>query len=900
MEDSFEWLEAGDGLSSVNSAPVHAFELDWMLWRGFHHRALPRLEALIERAHPLERAAAGWVLARWYVAQQDFGKAHRAILAFCDYPEAAKIISHQGPTLLGVQICCACGDLSSAQSILQAGIKRFGPIPDILLAEMVLAQAKGASNAALSEILENLYREARLACVSLATGTSPRFDRLEADPASYSSQPSGIPSLVSIIIPVFNGEDVLPTALRSLRVQSWSNLEIIVVDDGSTDQTVMIAQAEAVRDPRIKLFTSASNQGAYAARNLGFCKASGDFITVHDADDWSHPQKIELQVRALLDDTSLQASVSHWARVSNQLEMTAWRIDQGWVYRNVSSLMVRASLRDQLGYWDRAKVNADTEYYYRIIHSFGARAIQEVLPGVPLAFGRTLPASLTTKRATHLRTQFSGLRNDYMEAAHIWHCGAKEAKDLYLSQHPSVRPFRVPAEIAIDTEMPPKNDYDLLKATDLLDEEWYLLSNPDVMQSDLGAARHYLVSGAAENRDPGPLFSTGGYRRANGLDASENPLLHWLRNQRDEAGECLPTFKGNLWEPSPNAQHVLVFAHTSGETLFGAERSLLDVIKRLGRDGLQPVIVLPSIRNADYLDKLLEISAAVEALPQAWRNSLNRPCEKTIHAAQQLIRKYKPVEVHVNTLVLEAPLIAARTEGISSVVYVRELPAEDRALCRSLQLGAGALRKHLLAQADRFIVPSRIVADWLGCPDRCTIRPNAVDEELFDLPFAPGPVLKIALISSNTAKKGIKDTIDAARIVAETGWPVHFLLIGPRTADLDHLYPLPPNVALRSYTASPAEAVSQADIILSLSHFSESFGRTVVEAMAAGRPVICYDRGAPPGLVISGKTGFVVPADSPQSVANAVLALDAARLQLGRMSMAARKRAREIQHQAMA
>lgn len=900
MEDSFDWLEAGAGSSSGNSAPVHAFELDWMLWRGFHHRALPRLEAMLERAPPQERAAAGWVLARWHLAQEDFGKAHRAILVFGDYPEAAKIILHQGPTLLGVQICCACGDVSGAQSILQAGIKRFGPIPDIVLAEMVLAKARGASDAALSEILKNLHREAGLACVSLATGTSARFDRLEANPTHNNPEPArGVP-LVSVIIPVFNGEEVLPTALRSLRMQSWSNLEIIVVDDGSTDQTVMIAQAEAVRDPRIKLFTSASNQGAYAARNLGFCKATGDFITVHDADDWSHPQKIELQVRALLDDNALQASVSHWARVSNDLEMTAWRIDQGWVYRNVSSLMVRASQRDQLGYWDRAKVNADTEYYYRIIHSFGAQAIQEVLPGVPLAFGRTLPASLTTEGTTHLRTQFSGLRNDYMEAAHIWHWSAKEVKDLYLSQHPPVRPFRAPVEIAIDKEMPPKNDYDLLKASDLLDEEWYLLSNPDVMQSDLGAARHYLVSGAAENRDPGPLFSTGGYRRANGLDPSENPLLHWLKRPQDEAGECLPTFKGKLWEPSPNTQHVLVFAHTSGETLFGAERSLLDVISRLGREGLQPVVVLPSMRNADYLNKLLDISAAVEALPQAWRNSLNPPCEKTIQAAQQLIQKYQPVEVHVNTLVLEAPLIAARAEGVPSLVYVRELPAEDRALCRSLQLGAGTLRMNLLTQADQFIVPSQIVADWLGCSSRCTIRPNAVDEELFELPFAPGPVLKIALISSNTAKKGIKDAIDAARIVAETGWPVHFLLIGPKTADLDRLHPLPPNVGLRSYTASPAEAVMQADIILSLSHFSESFGRTVVEAMAAGRPVICYDRGAPPSLVVSGQTGFVVPADSPQSVANAVLALDAARLQLNRMSIAARKRAREIQSQALA
>ena len=86
---------------------------------------------------------------------------------------------------------------------------------------------------------------------------------------------------------------------------------------------------------------------------------------------------------------------------------------------------------------------------------------------------------------------------------------------------------------------------------------------------------------------------------------------------------------------------------------------------------------------------------------------------------------------------------------------------------------------------------------------------------------------------------------------------------------------------------------------MSLSKFAESFGRTVMEAMAAGRPVICYDRGAPPTLVQSGHTGFVVPADDTQAAARAVLALHAARTQRARMSVRARVRARTLQDQAM-
>ena len=93
--------------------------------------------------------------------------------------------------------------------------------------------------------------------------------------------------------------------------------------------------------------------------------------------------------------------------------------------------------------------------------------------------------------------------------------------------------------------------------------------------------------------------------------------------------------------------------------------------------------------------------------------------------------------------------------------------------------------------------------------------------------------------------------------------------------------------------------MAQVDVIASLSHFAESFGRTVVEAMAAGRPVVCYDRGAPPSLVIDGETGIVAPADCVASVADVVLALDVARRQLHRMSRTARQRARAIQEQAL-
>lgn len=897
--DSFDWLQPDPNLAPRQHVPHYALELDNILWRGMHDRVLPRLRALLNRGPPVERAAAGWALARWELDQQNIQRAFEAIRTFHAHPKGANAILHPGPYLLAVQLSLACNDADFAREVLKKAVARFGETPDFAFARLVLAKATGASTGDISAILQELYAGSSLTPVTLARGDGVLFDRLQADPAPKPQVPHEELPLVSVIVPVFNASEVLPVALRGLQAQSWRNLEIIIVDDGSSDKSVAVSQAAAARDPRIRVVALEHNQGTYPTRNKGFAEARGAFVTVHDADDWSHPQKIELQARALMRDPDLKATISHWVRAGNDLEMTYWRIEQAWIYPNVSSMMLRASLRDELGYWDRTRVNADTEYYYRIVRLHGPGSIGEVAPGVPLAFGRTLPDSLTSRSATHLRTQFCGVRRAYMEAAHCWHARATRAEELYLPQHPATRPFRAPSDIAVDTQNPPTTDFDVLTASELLDEEWYLLANPDVMQSDLGAVRHYLTAGARENRDPGPRFSTGGYRRAEGLGENENPLLHFLRKGREQGADCLPAFKGKLHPATPTASRVLVFAHSSGEALFGAERSLLDVVKRLARGGLCPIVVLPAIRSESYLDRLLEIGMGVETLPQTWRNGLHSPSHNTVEAACALIRKHRPIEVHVNTIVLEAPLIAARAEGVESVVYVREMPAEDQALCRSLGMGAEALRRQLLDQADRFIMPSQVVADWLGCPERCTVRPNAVDEALFELPFAPGSVLKVALISSNILKKGIRDAVEAARIVAASGWPVHFLLIGPKTSDLHTLNPLPPNVALRDYAATPVEAVAQADIILSLSHFAESFGRTVVEAMAAGRPVICYDRGAPPSLVISGKTGIVVPADSPKGVAEAVLALNVARLQLAKMSHLARVRAREIQDQAL-
>ena len=107
---------------------------------------------------------------------------------------------------------------------------------------------------------------------------------------------SAIP-LVSIIIPAFNAGRTLRETLESAARQSWEHLEIIIVDDGSTDQTARIARAFCAVDKRAKLI-SQPNGGVSVARNRAIEEARGEWIAPLDADDLWHHQKIERQLIA--------------------------------------------------------------------------------------------------------------------------------------------------------------------------------------------------------------------------------------------------------------------------------------------------------------------------------------------------------------------------------------------------------------------------------------------------------------------------------------------------------------------------------------------------------------------------------------------------------------------------
>ena len=101
--------------------------------------------------------------------------------------------------------------------------------------------------------------------------------------------------LISFVVPVHNGAQYLAAAVESLLAQTYSNVEILVIDDGSTDESASVARSFG---EKIRFFEQES-QGVWKTRNDGIGYAKADFLALHDADDLAVPQRAEIQMQAL-------------------------------------------------------------------------------------------------------------------------------------------------------------------------------------------------------------------------------------------------------------------------------------------------------------------------------------------------------------------------------------------------------------------------------------------------------------------------------------------------------------------------------------------------------------------------------------------------------------------------
>jgi len=205
----------------------------------------------------------------------------------------------------------------------------------------------------------------------------------------YSSpHKDGFAPTISVIIPAFNAEKTIAETIASVQNQTFSDFEILVINDGSTDNTLEVIQT--IKDPRLHAL-SYENGGLPVARNRGISHSRGDFIAFLDADDLWFPDKLELQLAALQAQPEAGLAYS-WTYYKFESEEDSYADTsnsfEGNVYANLllknflqsgSNPLVRREVIDSIGYFDpQLKSCEDWDFYLRVAAKWSFALVKKV------------------------------------------------------------------------------------------------------------------------------------------------------------------------------------------------------------------------------------------------------------------------------------------------------------------------------------------------------------------------------------------------------------------------------------------------------------------------------------------------------------------------------------------
>jgi len=238
--------------------------------------------------------------------------------------------------------------------------------------------------------------------------------------------------LVSVVVPAFNAARTISETLRSISQQTYAALEIVVVDDGSIDETAGVARRYGEADPRVRVVTK-SNGGVASARNAGIDCTKGAFVAFIDADDLWHPTKIAKQLRVLLaggPDMALVYAPFRLIDADGRVLASPHKYGiNGWVihrhfYSNLvgngSALLVRRAVLEEFGGFDSwllqqgAEGCEDLLLQLRIATRYRFGEVSEYLVGY-----RRLPDNMSSNTDQMIRSGILAVNKALSECRHI-------------------------------------------------------------------------------------------------------------------------------------------------------------------------------------------------------------------------------------------------------------------------------------------------------------------------------------------------------------------------------------------------------------------------------------------------------------------------------------------------
>jgi glycosyltransferase involved in cell wall biosynthesis len=237
--------------------------------------------------------------------------------------------------------------------------------------------------------------------------------------------------LVSIVIPAYNAAQTIKTTVRSVFDQTVQDFEILIVDDGSKDKTIGVA--ESIGDSRIKVISQV-NGGASSARNKGIKEAKGEYVAFLDADDLWMPNKLESQLAVFSNDKDVSAVQCGVYYVNNDLEVLSVRrcveskdvLLETLLFQNLpglmSTLIVKREVFEKIGFLDtKLVILEDWELAIRLSRFCNFKNVEE-----PLALYRQFPGNRSKDLSIHIEPGFIVLQRLFSDPSLPIHITARK------------------------------------------------------------------------------------------------------------------------------------------------------------------------------------------------------------------------------------------------------------------------------------------------------------------------------------------------------------------------------------------------------------------------------------------------------------------------------------------
>ncbi|MBS7545056.1 glycosyltransferase family A protein [Ancylobacter oerskovii] len=464
---------ASKDLKAIDAEIGH---LERALWGGYSQVAQENLLRIAKSrlSHPEARVRASWELARWFSVKGDF---RQVVELLSDVRGLSKPFARRKTfRLVEINALLQVGDLETAAKRIEDASKARPDDNDYRLMGTNVSYLRGLDNpAALKETsaerlaaFNAMFEQDGLATLRVDLDKEElNINSLRCDATDrwITDGPK-----ISVLMAAYGAEEHIHLAVESILGQTWRNLELVIVEDCSPDGTWERMQHFAALDDRVRIFRNSENQGAYITRNNALGYATGEFITVHDSDDWSHPEMLAAQMKPFLerDPEEVKATFTMMCRVTPDLRfgIRPSRRNLETVHRSYPSLLVRRSDLEEVGVWDGVRANADAEMVARLRNRFGPEKLVDALPNTPMSFFLVRPESLTEQGETSLLSLTFGVRHEYDRQ--VEHMRRKwEAEGVIPGERASKKePFASP-QLLLPYHMRPEPKYDMILVSDL-------------------------------------------------------------------------------------------------------------------------------------------------------------------------------------------------------------------------------------------------------------------------------------------------------------------------------------------------------------------------------------------------------------------------------------------------